>query len=415
MTVPTRTHEALLALVLALGLMLLATAGAQTNIRYLQPGVDQPNLREPVENILDDFHELHPGVEVELESVGWGDAYQKITTDLLAGNAADVMYVGARWIPAFAAMDGLMPLTDLVSEEKLAMFPDGLMEGQYFGGELYALPIAFSTKVLYYRTDLIEEAPTTWEELLEAAQRVTEEHDMFGIGIPGAAHVGTVQQFHNFLYQAGGDFFDEEGRVSLETPEAERALRFYTELYTEHGVTPNPIEFNREELPTLFGQGRVAMIMNGPWARTIADVEPGDPDMPYATAVLPCDSRCGGIQGADSLVIPANSGDPEAAYQLIDYLTSFEPHTERVLEAGLTPMLEGQSELEEFQTAFWQPYVDMVDMGFPEPQPLAWEPFEQIVSDMIQSVFLGNATPEEALATAADQIREQDLEPAARN
>ena len=404
--------KTLRSLTLLLALTVAGAASAQTVVRYLQPGVDQPNLREPVEEIIAEFEAENPDIDVVLESVGWGDAYQKITTDILAGNAADLIYVGTRWIPAFAALGGITPLGDRVGEEKLSLFPSGLMEGQSFGGELYALPIAFSTKVLYYRTDLIDEAPGTWEELLAAAQQVTDETDVFGIGIPGAAHVGTVQQFQNFLYQAGGSFFDDEGRVALETPEAREALDFYTSLYTEHGVTPNPIEFNREELPTLFGEGRVAMIMNGPWARTIAGIEPDDAETPYATAVLPCNERCGGIQGGDSLVISADSEVADAAYRFADYLTSFGPHTERVLSSGLVPMLEGQAELEEFQTPFWEPYIAMVDQGFPEAQPLAWEPFEVIVNDMIQSVLLGQASVEDALATAAERVRDQELEPA---
>lgn len=400
-------------LTLMLFALFVASAGsAQTVVRFLQPGVDQPGLREPAEATIAAFEAENPDIDVQLESVGWGDAYQKITTDLMANNAADLMYVGARWIPAFAAIGGLRPLGDMVDGEKLSLFPEGLMQGQYFGGELYALPVAFSTKVLFYRTDLIDEAPTTWEELLETAVRVTEETDLYGIGIPGAAHVGTVQQFQNFLYQAGGSFFDDEGRVSLETPEAREALEFYTALYTEHGVTPNPVEFNREELPTLFGDGRLAMIINGPWARTISGADMDDEETPYATAVLPCHQRCGGIQGADSLVIAANSDVADAAYRFADYLTSFGPHTERILGAGLVPMLEGQAELEEFQTPFWRPFIEMVDMGFPEAQPLAWEPFQGIVTDMIQSVLLGSSSVDEALATAAEQIREQNLEPA---
>lgn len=402
-------------LVLPLLLALACTAGAQTVIRYLQPGVDQPNLRAPVEEMIAQFEAEHPDIEVRLESVGWGDAYQKITTDLLAGNAADVMYVGARWIPAFAAIGGLMELDEFVDEEKLALFPSGLMEGQSFQGSLYALPVAFSTKVVYYRTDLIDSPPTTWDELLAAAQRITEETGAFGIGIPGAAHVGTVQQFQSFLYQAGGSFFDDEGRVNLETPEAREALEFYTDLYLEHEVAPNPIEFNREELPTLFGEGRIGMLINGPWARAIMGQEPDNDEVPYATAILPCHVRCGGIQGADSLVISENSANAEAAYTFVDYLTSFEPHTERILASGLTPMLEGQSELEEFQTPFWRPFVDMIDQGFPEAQPLAWEPFEQIISDMIQSVFLGQRSVDEALSAAAERIRDQQLEPATAN
>lgn len=395
-------------------LLILGAASAQkTVIRYLQPGVDQPGQREPVERLIANFEAENPDIEVQLESVGWDDAYQKITTDLFAQNAADVMYVGTRWIPAFAAMQGIAPLGPYASEEKLALFPPDLIRGQQFQGELYALPVAFSTKALYYRTDLIDAPPTTWEELLDTAKRVHEETGIYGIGIPGAAHVGTVQHFHKFLVQAGGDFFDEEGRVSLETEAAKEALSFYTGLYTEHGVTPNPIEFNREELPTLFGEGRVAMIINGPWARTIMGLEPDNDEAPYATAVLPCNVSCAGLQGGDSLVIAASSPNLDAAYRFIDYVTSLEPHTERILEAGLVPMLEGQAELEEFQTPFWEPYIAMIDDGFPEAQPLAWEPFEQIVTDMIQTVLLGRSTVEDALATAARQIREQNLEPAA--
>lgn len=402
-------------LILALLLALASLAGAQTVIRYLQPGVDQPNLREPVEQMIAQFEAEHPDIAVELESVGWGDAYQKITTDILAGNAADVMYVGARWIPAFAALGGIVTLEEFVDDEKLSLFPSGLIEGQQFQGELFALPVAFSTKVLYYRTDLIDSAPTTWDELLAAAQQVTNETDTFGIGIPGAAHVGTVQQFQNFLHQAGGSFFDDEGRVNLETPEAREALEFYTDLYLEHEVTPNPIEFNREELPTLFGEGRIAMHINGPWARTIMGYEPDNDVVPYATAELPCHEECAGILGADSLVIAENSDNKEAAYTFIDYLTSFEPHTQRILAAGLTPMLEGQAELEDFQTPFWRPFVDMIGVGFPEAQPLAWQPFEQIIGDMIQSVFLGERSVDDALSRAAAQIRDQQLEPASSN
>jgi multiple sugar transport system substrate-binding protein len=405
------TRVKLLAILLGTAL-LFSTGSAQTVLRYLQPGVDQPGQREPVERVIAKFEAENPDITVRLESVGWDDAYQKVTTDLLANNAPDVMYVGTRWIPAFAAMQGIAPLGAYASAEKLDLFPSDLIQGQKFQGELYALPIAFSTKALYYRTDLIDTPPTTWAELLDTARRITEETDGYGLGIPGAAHVGTVQQFQTFLVQAGGAFFDAEGHVSLESEAALNALEFYTGLYTEHKVTPNPIEFNREELPTLFGEGRVAMIINGPWARTIMGYEPDNDVVPYAVSVLPCDVRCSGLQGGDSLVVAAGSQNQEAAWRFIDYLTSIGPHTERILEAGLVPMLAGQSDLEEFQTPFWKPYIDMVEDGFPEAQPLAWEPFEQIINDMIQSVLLGRQNAEQALSHAAGQIREQNLEPA---
>ncbi len=385
----------------------------ETVLRVLQPGIDQPGLGDATERVVELFEAANPGVRVQLESVGWGDAYQKITTDILSGDAADVIYGGTRWIPAFAAMGGLLELTDMVPAAKVATFPDGIMQAQYFGGELYGLPVAFSTKSLYYRTDLIDSPPTTWEELLETATAITEEHDgVYGIGIPGAAHVGTVQHFHKFLWQAGGNFFNEDGMVALETPEAEEALAMYTGLFTDYNVAPNPIEFNREELPTLFGEGRIAMHINGPWARAIMDREPDNPDVPYATAILPAHERSGGLQGGDSVVVWSGTDHPELAAEFIQFWTSFDVHTEYIRTHGLVPMVDGQADLPDFADDFWASYVAMIDDGFPEAQPLAWEPFQGIITDMIQSVLLGESDVPSALAWAADEIRDQELQPA---
>src|SRR5699024_12403908 len=123
--------------------------------------------------------------------------------------------------------------------------------------------------------------------------------------------------------------------------EAPQAAEVSTRLSTEHGVTPYPIEFHRQELPALFGSGRSAMHINGPWARTRIGEEPESEDIPYAVAVLPCDVNCSALQGGDSLVIASDSSNHDAAWEFIDYLTSIEPHTQRILESGLTPMLTG--------------------------------------------------------------------------
>ena len=384
----------------------------EVELRVLQPGIDQPGLREGTEVIIEEYEAANPNVSIELESIGWGDAYQALTTDFLAGDAPDIIYSGTRWIPAFAAMDALLDMNEYVSEEKTSTFPDGIMQGQYFDDGLYGLPVAFSTKVLYYRTDLIDTPPRTWDELLETAVSVSEEHDdVHGMGIPGASHVGTVQHFSKFLHQAGGAFFDDNGDVALETPEAAEALRFYTELYTEHEVTPNPTEFNREELPTLFGEGSLAMHINGPWARLIMDLDPDNEEAPYATTVLPSHRRSGGLQGGDSLVVWSGTEHPEVAVDFIDFWTSFEQHTEYIRLHGLVPMVEGQAELEDFQDDFWHPFIEMIDDGYPEPQPLAWEPFEEIISDMIQNVLLGELSVEAALESAAQEIRDEEIQP----
>ena len=397
------------------GLLALSYAGAQQiTINVLYPGGDQPGAQKTVQALVTPFEKAHPDIKVAFQSVGWDEAYQKITTDLLAGNAPDVIYIGGRWIAPFAQLGGLLPLDSYVGQAKRDSFPAGVLKGNEFKGKLMGLPVAFSTKALYYRTDLIPEPPKTWDALLADAKKVTQEHPgMYGIGISGAAHVSTTSQFFNFLYQAGGSVFDDQGHVTLDSPAGVEALTFYTGLYKTDHVAPNPVEYNREQLPVLFKQGKIAMMIIGPWGKSIMGLDPNNATVPYATATLPCDVRCGGIQVGDSIVISKNTSHPKEAYEFVDYWTSLQAHTTFDLNGGLVPMVQGEQSNAAFQGAFWEPYLTMISKGFPQPQPLAWEPFQTIITDMIQNVLLGKQTPEEALRAATKSIQDKQLEPSA--
>lgn len=399
---------------LAFMLVIGAVSAQKITLNVLMPGGDQPGQKETIATLVAPFEAAHPNIEVKFQSVGWDEAYQKISTSLLAGDAPDILYVGARWIAPFSQLGGLTSLEDYADQAKRDSFPSGALQGNMFKGKLMGLPVAFSTKALYYRTDLIATPPTTWDELLADAQKVTaDDPSVFGIGLPGAAHVSTTGQFFTFLYQAGGQVFDDQGNVALDSEAGIKALTYYTDFFTKYHVTPNPIEYNREQLPTLFKQGKIAMMINGPWGKSIMGVEPDNADVPYATAVLPCGERCGGIQVGDSVTISKDTKHPDEAWAFIDYWTSLEAHTQYDLDGGLVPMVTGEQSNPAFQSAFWQPYLDMIADGFPQPQPLAWEPFQTIITDMIQNVLLGKATPEEALKTATKAIEDQNLQPSA--
>ncbi len=402
------------ALVLATSLLIGAAAAQKVTLHVLQPGGDQPGQQDAIAKLVAPFEKEHPDIDVQFQSVGWDEAYQKITTSMLAGDAPDILYIGGRWIAPFSQLGGLLPLDDYVDQAKKDSFPSGVLQGNEFQGKLMGLPVAFSTKALYYRTDLIDAPPTTWDELLADAQKVTADHpDVFGIGISGAAHVSTTSQFFTYLYQAGGQVFDSQGNVALDSEAGVKALTYYTDFYTKYHVAPNPVEYNREQLPTLFKQGKIAMMITGPWGKSIMGLDPDNADAPYATAVLPCGQRCGGIQVGDSVVISSGTKHPDEAFAFVDYWTSLDAHTQYDLNGGLVPMVQGEQSNDAFASDFWQPYLKMISQGFPQPQPLAWEPFQTIITDMIQNVLLGKATPEQALKTATKAIQDKKLEPAA--
>jgi multiple sugar transport system substrate-binding protein len=380
-------------------------------ITFLQPGLEQPNQRQPVEELVKRFEEANPGIKVELQSVGWEDAYQKLVTGFSGGTAPDVFYGGTRWIAAFAQMGAIMPLDDYASE-KIKEYHDALQDAVKFQGKIYGIPRAFSSRTLIYRSDLIKEPPKTWEELVETAKKVQSENKgIYGFAIAGAKHVSTTTQFFNYVFQNNGKVFDGEGNVVLNSPESVEALTFYRDLYTKHKVVPNPIEYNREQLPILFKEGKIAMFVCGPWAKPMMGIEADNKNTPFKTAPLPKGKKMANTLVSDSLMISAKTEHPEVAWKFIEFITSSEEQKKYDQTHGLVPIQKEEAKDPFFkEDPYFAPFIEMVQYGEPEPNPAVWEPFQDIVTEAVQKALNGE-DPQKALDKAAKAIKDQKLEP----
>ncbi|PTX58484.1 extracellular solute-binding protein [Melghirimyces profundicolus] len=221
--------------------------GGPAKITYFHLGLEQPEMRESIDQLVKKFEKKHPDIEVEVQSVGCDQSYQKLVSGFNDGESPDVIYGGSRWVASFAAMKAIQPL-DAEGEKRLSLYPEPLQKAARFQGKSYGIPRGFSSRTLIYRTDLIKEPPKTWDDIVNVAKKVQEENDgIYGFGIAGAKHVSTTTQFFNFVFQNGGEVFDEKGNVKLNSPEAVEALEFYADLYRKHKVVPNPLEYNRED------------------------------------------------------------------------------------------------------------------------------------------------------------------------
>ena len=89
------------------------------------------------------------------------------TTLAAAGSPAAIAYVGSRTLKEFALNDLIVPVP-MTDDEKAAYYPN-IVETVTFDDNQWGVPIAFSTKALYWNKDLFKEAgldpekpPTTW-------------------------------------------------------------------------------------------------------------------------------------------------------------------------------------------------------------------------------------------------------------
>lgn len=170
----------------------------------------------------------------------------------------------------------LADLYELYPEEFFDDFVPSSLEGATLDGRLYQMPRYFDTRMLFYRTDLFEEAglspPSTWNELVSVSQELTDSSaGRWGLVQPGQGNA-LMRHFSDFLWQAGGDFFDDDWNPIFNQAEGSEALNFIMELVYRHNVVaPSSVSFGWGEQRTMFAQGAAAMIYEWPSGPAVYD------------------------------------------------------------------------------------------------------------------------------------------------
>jgi ABC-type glycerol-3-phosphate transport system substrate-binding protein len=141
---------------------------------------------EPYNNALASFQEKYPNVEVSLEPVPQ-DYGTKLLADIAAGTPPDVFQLGDGDVSKYVAQGAVAPLDDFIASDSDfsmdAFFP-GIANFGQVDGITYLFTKDYSPLVLYFNKDHFAEAgielPTadwTWDDLLDAAQKLTLDGD----------------------------------------------------------------------------------------------------------------------------------------------------------------------------------------------------------------------------------------------
>lgn len=229
-----------------------------------------PNTPVLYQEAIDDFQLANPNIKVTLENVSWDLAHEKLLSWIASGDTPDISVIGPKWLPELIELDGLQPFDPYVDEAMLSNFPPSLIDPLVINGQLYSIPEALSTRLMYYRTDLYEQAgfnepPKTWDEFVKVLQAVNAPPDIYGFSVQGSGDE-TVWYYTYFMLGAGGYFTDEAGNWKLNSPENVEALQFLVDLVNKYKVTPpDPTSIAQETVQGLFTGGKAATYWGPPW------------------------------------------------------------------------------------------------------------------------------------------------------
>lgn len=160
---------------------------------------------EKLGDVAKEYQKANPNITIKVTPIGWDVAHQKLVAAAAAGKLPDVMQMGGSYMGEFADMGVLEPV-DTATFNKSDFFPAGWEQGTV-DAKTYGVPWYVDTRVLFYRTDLAEQAditkaPATVKELQQAAEAYQQKAGAkWGLSIqPGG--LDTVQSFYQFLYSA---------------------------------------------------------------------------------------------------------------------------------------------------------------------------------------------------------------------
>jgi multiple sugar transport system substrate-binding protein len=244
-------------------------------------------------DIISEWNSKNPDIQVEWSQMGWGEYQQKLIGAVQAGNPPEISAGDSGLSFLMHSMDAAEQLDDVVAQMKQKGTLDDVVPWAYdkfkVDGHYYGFTWGIDARAFYYRKDIFEakgiKVPTTWDELLAAAQKLNDPaNDFYGIVFPGKSGTYDTDQFYmTFAMQAGGGLADVNGKPTINSKPNLDALRYELELakYAPKGVTG----YTFDEVHRLYQQGKAAIAFNGGWF--IAQMKAEAPDIYAKTDVMP--------------------------------------------------------------------------------------------------------------------------------
>jgi len=261
-----RTLSVLLVITLLLALGIGAAAAdkpyAGTTIRVLFSNHPWTDAIRP---FLPEFEEL-TGIKVQAESLFEDQLTQKLLVEFASGTSTiDVFMQRPLQEAKQFAKNGwyadLRPFVEKDPDFDLADFFPSALLAETVDGILTGIPIVTEQEIIYYRNDLFEEhgikVPTTMEELEAAAKYFNDPANGFYGFVSRGQRSPAVTQFSSYLYSFGGNFH-EDGKATLNTPEAIAAFTFYGDMLRNYGP-PGVLNMSWPQALAIFAQGNAAM------------------------------------------------------------------------------------------------------------------------------------------------------------
>lgn len=283
-------------------------------------------MSEGLDDFVTDFEE-ESGITVDVQSIPWDSAHDKLLTAVASGKGPDVLQIGTTWVAEFAEADTFMDISEYIDDyENLAPdnFYDSAIGTTEFDGKTIGIPWYVDTRALFYRTDILEEVgypngPETWDDMIDASRKLADRgEDQYAIDLPT-----TDPQFPFILaWEHGWNYDIDKGAESFDSENFKEAIELH-HLFYEEGLSQMG---EGKEFFQAFSNGSKPMFFSGPWdIGTIKDRAP-EIEGKWNVKVMPTAENNKSMMGGAHLSVFANSEKVDQSLEFINWMA--DPETQ---------------------------------------------------------------------------------------
>ncbi|HEX2914921.1 MAG TPA: sugar ABC transporter substrate-binding protein [Chloroflexia bacterium] len=368
------------------------------------------------------FNKLYPNVKVNVQDIGRLDVYDKLTTGLAAGGVGlpDVVAVESDHMDVYTSKfpDGFADLTSKASKYEKDFDPSKWAQSK-IKGKIRSIPWDSGPVGVFYRVDMFQKAGVdpnsieTWDDFIAAGKKVQEANP--GVKMAAIDYTKDDGLFRMIMGQQGAYYFNQDGKITINSPEAVNAMTIIKKLK------------DADLLTNIQGwDGTVAASVNSKvatqtfgvwWSGTLTDSAP-DQKGKWGVMPIPALTKGGSRAtnlGGSTLAVPSSSKNQDAAWAFVEYsLCTTEGQNNIIKNFGIWP-----SYIPAYSDPFYtapQPYFNN--------QPI-WKIFSAEIPQLksvfytsdndkgltigadAQAAVLSGTDPAQALQKAADQLKQQ--------
>ncbi len=405
---------------LSMGIAVCATpALAETNLRLVEV-ITSPARTETLQATVDAFEKANPDVKVEIISLPWGQAFEKLATMVAGGEAPDVVEMPDWWMGLYGGSGQLVDLDErLASWSGTGDLTDKtLAMARLVGDKAYQIPYGFYLRAMFYNKKLLNEAgvdgpPETMDDFMEASKKVSALPGKYGYCMRGG-----VGGFNGWIMMAAtmngtNQFFTEDGKSRLNEPDSVKGIQFLLDIYQKGYAPKDSVNWGFNEIVAGFYSGTCAFLDQDPDALIAVAERMDEADFAVAPMPLGPAGKAFPTIGYAGWSIFNSSEHQDEAWKLVAHLSSPEANRAWAKRVGVLPIHKGADQDPFYATEQFKGWFTELngDAWVPTIMPTYLEKFSELSNVMAietaQDAMLGNLSAQELADEWADFLTKE--------